>query len=782
MSKIKEKNKPRRWWQDELEDDDQEESLLQQSDRYLSRSTLSEEKRYGYGSDAMKSKLNDAALSVARLMNSVRNSTNGTERELKIQWAASHTVTFNEPGDGNIVLSPDLVKDSDPATLDGIGGAALLGATLKTTMSQVAHKSALVNRHNPAKKLDVDVWQALEEGKAREALLSEWPGGTPYLSRHEKLAGLTQLEQVQDFVSRAEDKVAAAVTALNWTMVHPMKPLTMEPRLEALVEEVASELGEADKTARFTAAEQAVAKIRKWVEDTPPPPPPPQPEPEPEPEPEEKPEEEKPEPEKEEDPKPEEKKDEEDHSESDEDKSERESSYPEDKDPDKGEGEPEEKPDDKGEGDPEKSEDKPSEGDKEESEDKGDSEEKGDDSGGDGKGDKPDSEEKSDEEGEGENKDEEGKGGDSKDESDGGDKKENGDGKPEDSKEGEGEGSGESEEPAEPATPPPTAQPKITDGKQFGEYVPSSASSSDVPEPMSITINPDDLDKPIVPPRCSVVPVDLMPVQASNHHTQAYGEIAKRMQPMIKSVIQSLHFRKLAPDYPLHGLRSGDLDDGSLDKLALREQHPHIFERKEIVSMPDVAIAILVDESGSMAANVKGGPSRYETARDICIALVEALRKLQGIKLCVYGHTCDSQRFGRATVFEYVSPNLPQPFALSQITSRRNNADGYAMECVIRQLHRHYHHAQQKIMFVLSDGQPSSSSYGGNLAMIHMGNVCRWGLSKFGIRTYGIGIDGLPSQEDGIKMYGEGHFVCLPNVIDSARVISTFLAKVTAKV
>jgi nitric oxide reductase activation protein len=209
------------------------------------------------------------------------------------------------------------------------------------------------------------------------------------------------------------------------------------------------------------------------------------------------------------------------------------------------------------------------------------------------------------------------------------------------------------------------------------------------------------------------------------------------------------------------------LDDGSLDKLALREQQPAVFERKEITAIPDVAIGILVDESGSM------GGLQEQQARLVCIGLYEAFRKLRGLKLMVLGYT-DGNGLCMMDHFSLTSPN---PECISNICSMGGTPTNWAMEESIKKLCISYPEAKQRYLFVITDGSPN----GGRSAMKHCHDISIWGKQRFGVNTYGIGVAGAPNQQTGEYTFGKGKFVCLPDVATSSRVIATFLARVTAK-
>lgn len=273
-----------------------------------------------------------------------------------------------------------------------------------------------------------------------------------------------------------------------------------------------------------------------------------------------------------------------------------------------------------------------------------------------------------------------------------------------------------------------------------------------------------------------------------------YIDLVRASKPITNAILSSLRFRATSPTWPVHGLRSGDLDSGSFDKLVLKEQSPTIFERNDSAIIPDVSIAILIDESGSMSGGT-GVVPKFVDARLVAVAMREAFTKLKGINLMVYGHTI---AIGEPILFEYITSSKDDPSVLSAISSHMDNADGAAIEEVVNRLSDHYPHSKKKYVFVISDGQPAASGYSNRLAakrcdssncgagkygdepaFTHMKSVCDWAKLTKCVSVYGIGVQGQPGQKEGDLMYGKGRFICLNDVKSSARIIAAFLAQVT---
>jgi nitric oxide reductase activation protein len=106
------------------------------------------------------------------------------------------------------------------------------------------------------------------------------------------------------------------------------------------------------------------------------------------------------------------------------------------------------------------------------------------------------------------------------------------------------------------------------------------------------------------------------------------------------------------------------------------------------------------------------------------------------------------------------------------------NHDGFAIQHTANAFFRDYGTYDRKIMFVISDGQPAGSNYGGSRARKHMRKVADACRSKLGVEVYGIGIDSAYENATGNEMYGQGNFVVLQDVTSSLPIMARFVRQV----
>jgi len=178
-----------------------------------------------------------------------------------------------------------------------------------------------------------------------------------------------------------------------------------------------------------------------------------------------------------------------------------------------------------------------------------------------------------------------------------------------------------------------------------------------------------------------------------------------RYVPAIRKVVQG-HCK----EYKLihKSMRSGILDT---TKLAEAYQGvPTVYLREGEVKTDKVAVAVLIDESGSMSG------VKIEAARDTAVLLNEALGQIPNVELFIYGHSGDirTSRSTDLTIYKELRGKHPK-YALGSVQARRENRDGTAILEVAKRVRQQT--KEHCLLFILSDGAPCASSYHGDLAM-----------------------------------------------------------------
>ena len=177
-------------------------------------------------------------------------------------------------------------------------------------------------------------------------------------------------------------------------------------------------------------------------------------------------------------------------------------------------------------------------------------------------------------------------------------------------------------------------------------------------------------------------------------------KISKKLQ---KSILQQLQEKRRGGK--LTNLYSGR----KLHVHALPRNDGRAFYNKKLPQdTPELAIALLLDESGSMSWG-----DRATYARATAIILYDFCRSL-GIPITVYGHSTGSRSVDLYSYAEFESIDPDDKYRMMDISARNNNRDGAALRYVMEQLAKRPEDV--RLLIIVSDGQPADSGYGGSAA------------------------------------------------------------------
>ncbi len=182
-----------------------------------------------------------------------------------------------------------------------------------------------------------------------------------------------------------------------------------------------------------------------------------------------------------------------------------------------------------------------------------------------------------------------------------------------------------------------------------------------------------------------------------------YLESLHRVRKLIPAVSKILIYSD--KDYKLatKSTRNGYLDQNKL--VDAYQGVDNVYQQFSEVKSKQVAVCILIDESGSM------GSYGSRVARDCAVLLNEAIQKVPSIQLFIYGHTADEISIGITNIHVYKDLRTKNRFSLGRVSYRTENRDGDAIlkaaKLVREQTNR------KCLMFILSDGAPSANDYRG---------------------------------------------------------------------
>lgn len=186
---------------------------------------------------------------------------------------------------------------------------------------------------------------------------------------------------------------------------------------------------------------------------------------------------------------------------------------------------------------------------------------------------------------------------------------------------------------------------------------------------------------------------------------ESYKKALHKVDGTKAAVLQKLFARKSKDQaFVMKSMRSGRLDT---NKIAEAVQNvPTIYERMGRITTNKICLGVLIDESGSMDG------SKIEKARQAAIFINEVFKNMPDVDLYMYGHTADTPSTDVTYLRVYREKgHVTDPFALGSIAARGNNRDGDAILAFAKRVRKNT--PNQGLLFVLSDGQPSASNYGG---------------------------------------------------------------------
>lgn len=186
-----------------------------------------------------------------------------------------------------------------------------------------------------------------------------------------------------------------------------------------------------------------------------------------------------------------------------------------------------------------------------------------------------------------------------------------------------------------------------------------------------------------------------------------YNAIAGPLLVISKQLQKSL-LRQLR-DQQRGGKQTGLLMGRRLDAHALFRSDGKVFTKNALPSQPpEMAVALLLDESGSMASC-----DRATYARASAIILYDFCQALC-IPVMVYGHSTGYKGVELYSYSEFDAIDREDKYRLVDISARGSNRDGAALRFVAERLsHRP---EELKLLILVSDGQPADTGYYGTAA------------------------------------------------------------------
>ena len=259
--------------------------------------------------------------------------------------------------------------------------------------------------------------------------------------------------------------------------------------------------------------------------------------------------------------------------------------------------------------------------------------------------------------------------------------------------------------------------------------------------------------------------------RASSYDKNQYDEAEKNMKSAIGQLKRKIQLYGDTRINTIRNQRRGKLDKRMLHKIPLGR--PDLFKNVIIDEDKPLDVCLLVDESGSM------GTWKMAKARETAIALRESLKDNQALNLWVFGHTADGYDWdgkGDTNMSVYWSPTYKSDIkAMGAMRARSENRDGMAILASAERVKAESPSiGSNKLMIVISDGEPSADKYRFPISVPHTKKCVRH-IEGQGWNVIQIGISG--ARERVMKDMFTNYILC-----DDTAELPTKVSKVIRRV
>ena len=236
-----------------------------------------------------------------------------------------------------------------------------------------------------------------------------------------------------------------------------------------------------------------------------------------------------------------------------------------------------------------------------------------------------------------------------------------------------------------------------------------------------------------------------------NPQDKAYYErISAKVTPLVRNLVREMKalLRELNEEAVCHHKRIGPIVEAT---EAYRPDNAFYAKKKLPEDLPNMALCVLIDQSGSMSG------MKLSCATRTAIMLEQFASEI-GIPVMIAGHDVSSG-VNLRIYSDFVSAMTNEDrYSLASIQAGGCNRDGLPIHICCDLLAQHQE--QVRLMVVISDGAPNDSGYKGEAAREDINKIVN-GFRRKGLLIYGAAIDKDRAIID--EIYGKG-FLSIQNL------------------
>lgn len=234
-------------------------------------------------------------------------------------------------------------------------------------------------------------------------------------------------------------------------------------------------------------------------------------------------------------------------------------------------------------------------------------------------------------------------------------------------------------------------------------------------------------------------PISAQDISTYNSIMKDVANYSKRLQKLIFEALRDIKEGGI-----IHHKSFGNIVEA---KYSYRPDEKYYASKKLPQDLPDMAIAVLIDHSGSMYG------SRLAAAQKAAM-LLQDFATNSGIPVYVAGHCTSGHGVTYYLYTDFDSVNNKEKYRLSQMKAGGCNRDGCAINLAASALAKRPE--EVKLLIVISDGQPNHDGYGGTGAAKDIQTILRK-YKKSGVEPIAMAIG---SDKENIReIYGDECFI-----------------------